>query len=385
MKKFWMISMLLIAALFVIRCGDGENENDGGNEGGNNACTEQGAFRCNGDMLQKCDQETWKNFENCAGKTCNATAGTCEDGGNTEPTTPDDGGDTNPTTPDDGDTAPEPTNPGQTGLICGEIYQCMVDCGEDQTCAQNCYDQGSADGQSQIYALIQCMNGCYTDGMSDEDYSACINSQCTSEISNCEGLGGGEAPDTNYNSPYGSVSLNFSIDQIANSSDGQTSQVGIATAAFATGTYGNSGSMSITPADAYMIQSAAMYYNESQGSGVQVQQIPVYVQGNQGVGGNPLVILDIPEENAAVGELKVTLYQGGQAMLYVVNVDWNTQQISCFHAFGEGTLNVNNIGDIANHGPLSFTGNITLFSPKNYDGNGDISSQLGVAACDPIM
>ena len=66
MKKFWMISMLLIAALFVISCGE---EVEDALEGAQ--CTTQGAFRCDGNISQKCDQEAWKPYENCAesGKT----------------------------------------------------------------------------------------------------------------------------------------------------------------------------------------------------------------------------------------------------------------------------------------------------------------------------
>lgn len=379
MKKFWMISMLLIAALFVVSCGDGEE----GGEGGNDACTEQGALRCSGDMVQKCDQEVWKNFENCAdaGKTCNA--GKCEAAGDNGDTTPDDGSDTAPdngdTTPDDGDTAPA------AGLNCGEIYQCMVNCGQDGNCQQDCYNNGSADGQTQIYALIECLNTCSDSTTTDDEFQECANNQCSTEISNCEGLGGGEAADTSYNSPYGTLTLNFSIDQIANDTDGQTSQVGIAQAAFANGTYGN-GVMSVTPPDAYMIQSNAMYSVDAQyGNSISVQQIPVYVQGQQAVGGNPIVALSIYEEYAAIGTINSSIYQGAQAQLFVADVNWSTQQISCIHAFGEGDINITNIGDYANHGGITFNGNITLYSPKNYNGNGDISAQLGVPACNVVQ
>ncbi|MBQ4438358.1 hypothetical protein II898_05740, partial [bacterium] len=59
--------------------------------------------------------------------------------------------------------------------------------------------------------------------------------------------------------------------------------------------------------------------------------------------------------------------------------------ISCFHAFGEGTTNITSIGDIANHGDITLSGNITLYSTKNYNGAGDITSQLGVTACSPVQ
>ncbi len=371
--------MLLIAALFVVSCGDGDDE--GGDGEGKAACTEQGAFRCSGDMLQKCDQEEWKNFENCAGKTCNAEQGKCEEGngGNEGGNEGDNGGSTEPTT----DPTTDPTTP-ESALTCSEMYMCMVDCGQDGACQQGCFDKGDSTSQAQINALIQCLNTCSESSATDDEFQECANSQCATEISNC-GLGGGEEPDTNYNSPYGSVSLNFSIDQIANASDGQQSQVGIAQAAFATGTYGN-GAMSVTPADAYMIQTNASYNLSSQyGNSIDIQQIPVYVQGNQGVGGNPIVALSIPEEYAAVGTLNSSIYQGAQAQLFVADVNWSTSQISCIHAFGEGDINITNLGDFANHGGIALNGNITLYSPKNYNGNGDISAQLGVPVCNPVQ
>ena len=72
-------------------------------------------------------------------------------------------------------------------------------------------------------------------------------------------------------------------------------------------------------------------------------------------------------------------------MLYVVDVNWGTGYLSCFHAFGEGTVNITSIGDYANHGGISLNGSVTLYSPKNYaQGTGDISADLGVDVCDPV-
>ena len=282
MKKFWMISMLLIAALFVISCGEAE---DDGGEGGaaGVACDNQGAFRCTngGATVQKCDQQEWKNFMECnEEQVCNATTGKCDpkdNGGNTEPTDPTSTEPTDPTSTEPTDpTSTEPTEPTDDALNCGEIYQCMYECGQDQNCQQACYDKGSANGQTQIMALLQCLNTCSESSTTDDEFQDCANSQCSAEIAGCEGLGGsGDPADNRYNAPYGSLSLNFSIDQIANDTDGQDSQVGIATSAFATGTYGN-GSASVTPADAYMIQSMASYSVDSQGNSIGIQQVPFY-------------------------------------------------------------------------------------------------------------
>ena len=380
MKKFWMISMLLIAALFVISCGEGEEE---GGEGA--ACTTQGAFRCSGNFSQTCDQEAWKNFEQCTDdKPCNATSGKCEakSNNNTDPTTNPTDPTTNPTT----DPTTEPTTaPDQSAMeACAAIYQCFAQC-QDNDCANACVQNGDPAGQQVFMTMYNCWSNNCANASTNEEFTDCVIANCNAETEAC---GLRVAPvdgDSSYKSPYGSLNINFSVDQIANDSDGQQSTVGITQAAFATGTYGN-GSTSVTPADAYMIQSMASYSVDAQyGNSVGVQQIPVYNNNGQGVGGNPVVIFVVDEENAAVGALNTSLYQGAQAMLYVVDVNWNSGQISCFHAFGEGTVNITNIGDIANHGALSMNGSVTLHSPKNYDGNGDISSQLGVTVCNPVQ
>jgi|GEM_PF-2882573 Protein of unknown function (DUF1566). len=192
-------------------------------------------------------------------------------------------------------------------------------------------------------------------------------------------------PDPNYNSPYGSLSLDFAVDQIRNASDDDDSYAGIVVSAFATGTYGN-GSDSVVPSDADAIQSLAYYSEDAQrGSSIQVQQFPVYVQGDNYFGGNPLVILDIPEEYAGIGTFSTSILdEYSQSVLYVVDLNWNTGMISCIHAFGEGSITIIKIGNISNHGPLSFNGEISLYSPKNYNGNGDISSMInGITVCDP--
>lgn len=297
--------------------------------------------------------------------------------------TPDDDNENNNSEeiPDDYNNEPDDGENNAGNLTCAEIYQCMADCySSDEICMQNCMDRGSPEGQSHIKDLLQCLNGCYSDGISDE---ACLNSLCRTEISNC-GLTYYE-PYVPYASPYGSLSLDFSANQIANDSDGQDSTAGIVQSAFATGTYGN-GSTSITPADAYMIQTTATYSVDiSYGNTVMVQQIPVYDSNGQNINGNPVVIFVFEEKNAAVGTLNTSIYPNYQAQLYVIDIDWNSDEIGCFHAFGEGSVNITGIGDIADHGALAFNGSVMLYSPKNYNGNGDISVEIRVTVCDPVQ
>ncbi len=287
------------------------------------------------------------------------------------------GDDTDTATDDDSDTD------NTAKEACFDIYQCMTECGQDNSCQQACLDNGDPAGQEIFMTMYNCWTQNCANEQTQDGFTHCVTANCKAETEACSIIVDDGNGDTGYNSPYGSLSLDFSVDQVANSSDQDLT--GIVSSAFATGTYGN-GSTSVTPADAYMIQTRASYSTNSQfGAGIQVQQIPVYAEGQQGVGGNPVVVLVIPEENAVVSDLNLSIYQNSQVHLYVADINWSTSQISCFHAFGEGTVNITNIGDIANHGALALNGNATLYSPKNYDGNGDISEQIQITVCDPVQ
>lgn len=364
--------MLLIAALFVVSCGDGDDE--GGDGEGKAACTEQGAFRCSGDMLQKCDQEEWKNFENCAGKTCNAEQGKCEEGngGNEGGNEGDNGGSTEPTT----DPTTDPTTP-ESALTCAEIYQCMVDCGQDGTCQQGCFDKGDATSQAQLNALLQCLNTCNDSSATEEEFQNCANAQCATEISNC-GLGGGDPADTSYNSPYGSATLNFSTQYIYVNQNDQ-SQDGFVMSPFANGSIGNTGSFSLAPADAYATISYAM---AMQGMVAVVQQ-PYYAQGQQAVPGTLAVQLVFDANTIAVGSGTIGLTQDDLGQMYVLDEE-NGQE--CMHAIAMGDVSINALENITTGGAgsaLALTGNVTFYSPKNVPGYGDITNAFStpVVAC----
>ena len=184
----------------------------------------------------------------------------------------------------------------------------------------------------------------------------------------------GIAPDLNYNDTYGTLSLNFYIDRVLNSSDTQLTQSDVFMGSFVTGTYGN-GTASVVPANAATSYSYALYADGN----ITVQQMHVTFSGDEII--NPLFSLAIPSESATVGEHTLS-YSGIQIKLADYNSDFT--EITCYHALGEGTITISNIGDFTDHGPLGFTGSITLYSPKNYNGYGDISSQLDYPACDPV-
>lgn len=271
---------------------------------------------------------------------------------------------------------------------CFDIYQCMTECGQDNSCQQACLDNGSAEGQEIFMTMYNCWTQNCANEQTQDGFINCVTANCKAETEACSIIvDDGNSGDTSYANPYGSVALDFSIDQVANSYSDQQYQVGVVSSAFATGIYGN-GSASVVPEDIFMVQTGTIYSTGSQfGSGVMIQQVPVYAEGQQGVSGNPVVILFIPEENAVVSALDLSILQNNsQAQLYVVDVNWSTSQIDCFHAFGEGTVNITNVGDITNHGALVFNGNATLYSPKNYKSYGDISSQLnGATVCEPVQ
>lgn len=75
MKKFLMISLLIFAALFFVSCVD---EEDIESAIAGSPCETTDTFRCDGDILLKCENYAWEKFKFCTGKRCDAVKGTCE-------------------------------------------------------------------------------------------------------------------------------------------------------------------------------------------------------------------------------------------------------------------------------------------------------------------
>ena len=146
---------------------------------------------------------------------------------------------------------------------------------------------------------------------------------------------------------------------------------------FVTGTYGN-GTSVLPPANAAISYYYALYADGN----ITVQQVYVNSNGDEII--NPVFSLAIPSESATVGEH--TFSYSGNTPVQIKLADYNSDftEITCYHALGEGAINISNIGNFTDHGPLGFTGDITLYSPKNYKNYGDISSQLNYPACDPV-
>ena len=207
----------------------------------------------------------------------------------------------------------------------------------------------------------------------DSNSTRISNGQCHVKL--------GGPGDPSYNSPYGELSIQYSVSQVRNDSDEDSSSVGFVSSAFARGTYGNS-SLPVVPTDIYSVYSRA-YYDQTSDY-LEILQTPIYYNNGSGAGTNPCVMLKIPGTNAVVAQLNLSLYSDiANAYIYVVDVNWDTNSIDCFHAFGEGTLNITKAEDITDHGAFAMKGNVTLYNPKNYDGNVDISGLSDIVACDP--
>ena len=180
--------------------------------------------------------------------------------------------------------------------------------------------------------------------------------------------------DPNYNDTYGTLELNFNESINTSGSDVQD----VLYNAFAIGPYGNG--------EAYVsnsnVASVAFYYDESGSTGVSVVQLPYY-NGSSGL----WVQIIIPEEFATLGEHTVSVLNEDSSLsplrIFLYDYDESSSS-SCYHAFGEGTINISEIGNIANHGILAFTGRVTLYSPKNYHGL-DISYMITDPVCDPVL
>ena len=74
----FLIAFIAILIACITSCGGTESDTNG-NTGGAALCTIQDSFRCDGNMLQKCDREEWRNFQLCSGEqVCNQETKKCE-------------------------------------------------------------------------------------------------------------------------------------------------------------------------------------------------------------------------------------------------------------------------------------------------------------------
>ena len=174
-----------------------------------------------------------------------------------------------------------------------------------------------------------------------------------------------------YKSPYGSLS--FSFENII----GTKEEPGTSYEVLATGVYGNA-STDIRPVYADKIQTDAFIYNDY----LQIQQTPIYVDGTLG---NPVVVLYIPVETASDAGIYGVNYNGDTSVV-IADADWDNGTIGCYHAFGEGQLEIEEVN--INYS-INLSGEATLYHPKNYNGE-DVSAEFlqiftgTTSLCDPV-
>ena len=404
MKKIWMISMLVCALLFAVSCGGGDDDNsdtgaDTGDiagdtgadtgDSGNNDENEPDGSKCGNKVVDE-------------GEVCDNNAKDCKSidpdfiGGFAICKSDCSGWDTSycPTGSgnNDGD------NNGKYN--CKEYAECLNSCNTDpnyDSCRQQCFSNTSSQAANDYNNLYYCAkdNGCLNLMSDDAAYTECIFNNCYNEAAKCDMLNGsGTEADTRYNPSYGHLTLNFAVDQIATPSDQEAQQqegsdntFGRVDAQFAFGSYGNNASSDVIPFETDKILSSAGYRNEDGFEGVSISQtfaIQTGTQNNQPQYAmeNPAVVLKIDKTAFMVGQVDVSPFNNPKALIQVLHMNWETSEVVCVHAYGEGSLNITTAtGDIANHGSIAFTGEVDLYNMRNYKG---YSYDQNNDACEPV-
>ena len=120
------------------------------------------------------DAEPKENTEETGGD----TTGGDTTGGDTT------GGDTTGGT-DNGDIGGGGTDTGATNTTCAEIYDCLVNAGQDAAAQQTCINAGSPEGQQQINALLTCFDTNCADAADQAAFQECAGANCGTEIDAC--------------------------------------------------------------------------------------------------------------------------------------------------------------------------------------------------------
>ena len=376
MKKFWMISMLLIAALFVVSCG-GDDE---GGESGNEGCETQGIFRCNGNVSQTCDQGFWKDYEQCTEeKPCN-TQGKCEAKNNNEGGNQggneggNQGGNEGGNEGGNNGGNEGGNNGGNTGDSCADIFMCMNTCGDnDQACMQACYDNAGANAQQGYEDWYTCFSG----ACSGNQTAQCSVENCPSQSAAC-GITYA-APNEAYPAPYGTMQVNVDATYIL-TNETSLDQSMVTMSYFATGNLGNTGSLQ--PAGAQ----GAYYYAMTNGSAVGIVQTPFTNNGQTPL--NPVVMMQFA--NISTGTVSVGLTQSDSVMIFIEETEG--QNTTCYHGFAVGSLTISEVNLTAGAGGhIAITGaNLEIYNSENapiYGGNitADLNSpEYPWVACSPL-
>ncbi len=368
MKKFTVIMAVLLAAFFFVSCGGDENDDAEGA-----SCDVEGAYQCSGNTIiisQKCQDGTWTNFQQC-NDGCNQATGKCnEPGGDTG------SGDTGST--DTGDTGTGDTGTGDSGSdtgdtaggtdTCADIYQCSTNCA-DQACLEACIANGTPTDQNLFVTMYNCWgNNCANASTSDE-FTDCIAANCLNETEAC-GLNVPKQGDTTYSAPYGTAQVNVASTYILTNE----TQIDGSMVNMSSYVSGNLGSSSIVPANAQLsYYYAALVQDGGQQYFQIVQNYAADAQGQQAI---PFGVFIILPANAAPGTVHFGLDQESVGQMFVV--DFNGNQVGCYHGFGYGDLTLTAANAAAGAaGNVSLSGSIEIYSAANAPMyGGDITSHL---------
>lgn len=176
MKKFLALTAIFAAMFLAVSCGGSGSSDDGG-ESGYQQCY-YGDYKCEGRNSYWCgysgDDLLWQFFEECPNG-CDYVTGQCNEDDSYDNGNNDNNDDNNNGSGGD-DTS--------LNLSCTSIYNCMVDCGENATCQQSCYSNGSTAGKSKIDNMFDCWDD-KCDDLPDEEFEDCVYANCAEEMKDC--------------------------------------------------------------------------------------------------------------------------------------------------------------------------------------------------------
>ena len=360
MKKLLLISAVLVAILFMVSC---ENKLSFVNTPDIDDNTAD---------FGKTGKEGGECYED---KTCDEGL-ICEEERNSCVKDEDAGDDSDSLTDTDDDNDHGET----TAETCAEIYQCVAEC-SDSSCQQECQNSGTPEAQETFTAMYNCwMDNCQN-AQSTGEFTNCIAKNCYDETTAC----GLEIYDyyEPYANPYGTAQINIASNYIVSEAD-NPDVTKIEMGSFITGSIGHS---PIENPDTVHSYYYSMLYTTEQGQTF-IRTIQFFTNENGVEVFNPLVIA-LTNISATAGSNHYGIFEqnnpAGVIMIVDADIVDNDLDISCYHAFSEGELNIQNIVPSAgSEGALAVSGTIDLYSPKNYAYSlGDISAQLDVPVCNP--
>ena len=412
MKKVLFASLMILATIFVVSCSEEEEITNALGK----SCATEGEETCSGDSSQIliCQDYSWQAKKTCNlnfGQYCRQTASgafSCTDSGNsTEPTNPEpteqestdnepedndptepEPEDNDPTEPEPEDNDPtepepednDPTEPDDTDHentdigTCADIFECQNACpAGDGNCPTECFYDGSTQAQNDFYALKNCKTE------HNYDYNEIIKDEACKNVM----IGCGEVGDMTYPLPYGHAIVQTSIPYLYSYTERDSSGIlnvafSNTTTTFITGNFGNSGNI-VNPASASGTYTFAELTSTSDIDIVQSYKDDTLF--------NPMAEMIFDASVDTPGTYTVGL--SGSDKVTVVIMDTNGSQVTCYHAFGYGSVTISAISRTPGATTISVAASeITLYSFKNApmyvadDGGHDISSET-LVACQP--